>query len=175
MSQQEIITKIKALIAKDELEQALALLTAIYTKNDQLDQLILQSAQFHSLKKDQQKGVIDYGEQQKYFNLFRSNILGFVNDLPAIKITEEKEGKKVLKESYQLAKARINVLTILLELASAETISKIYQLSKIKQRKLVVQCLNELTEVGYIEKKKIGSNVSWQLTDSGINFARSFL
>ncbi len=175
MLQQEITTKIKSLIAKDELEKALALLTEIYTSNDQLDQLILQSGKFHALKKDQQKGIIDYGEQQKYFNQFRSNILDFVNDLPTIKITDEKEAEKVLKASYQLAKARIKVLTILLELATAETISKIYQLSNTKQRKLVVQCLNELTEVGYVEKKKIGSNMLWQLTDTGIKFAKSLI
>ena len=74
-----------------------------------------------------------------------------------------------------VASARGKILQILLELETAETISKIYQLSKIKQRKLVVECLNELTEAGYIEKKKIRANVSWQLTDSGINFAKSLL
>lgn len=175
MKQPSLVDELKALLAKNELEKVIDLLSKNFADNDQLDQLILQSGQFHALKKDQQKGVMDYGEQQKYFNQFRSNILDFVNDLPEVKIVDEQEGKKQLKANYQLAKARINILTVLLEITTAETISKIYQLSNIKQRKLVVQCLNELTEVGYIEKKKIGSNVYWQLTDSGIPFAKSFI
>jgi len=175
MKQSSLVDELKALLAKNELEKVINLLSKNFSDNDQLDQLILQSGQFHALKKDQQKGIIDYGEQQKYFNQFRSNILDFLNDIPAVKIEDKQEEKKQLKVNYQLAKARISVLTVLLEITAAETISKIYQLSKLKQRKLLVQCLNELTAVGYIEKKKIGPTVYWQLTDSGIPFAKSFI
>ena len=70
---------IKTLIAKDELAKAIQLLTDNYAESEQLDQLILQSGRYQSLKKDQQKGIIDYEAQQKLLNQLRANVLEFIN------------------------------------------------------------------------------------------------
>ncbi|MEM1122067.1 MAG: hypothetical protein AAGJ18_16600 [Bacteroidota bacterium] len=171
----EITDKVKNLIAKNELAKALKILLEANQNNEGLDQLILQSGQLAALQKDQQKGIIDYGEQQKYLNQFRANLLDFVNKSPAISPNANTVNSKKLKGDYQKAKARVAVLQVLTGLEEGQTITYIYQAAKIKQRKLVVSCLNELQEVGYVDKEKVSGTIYWKLNKAGEVFAEELI
>ena len=79
MTYQELEIQINNLIAKDEIEAAIALLSQYYQGNERLKAIVLQSGRFHALRKDQISGVLDYATVQRHLNQLRSHILDFVN------------------------------------------------------------------------------------------------
>lgn len=165
-------TKIRELIAKDEIENAIKLLTVSFQKSEQIDHLILQAGKYVALKKDQREGVIDYDKAQRAWNKLRKDILEFSNEkIDKEFLTEEKNKLSELKIQYRLSVARLAVLKVLNSLEDGETITRIYQLSQLKNRKFVVQVLQELEEVNFVEKTKIDKLVYWKLSKEGISFA----
>jgi hypothetical protein len=56
MNIQELTTKIRALIAKDEIEKAIKELSAYFKDDNRLDDIILQSGRYHSALKEKGKG-----------------------------------------------------------------------------------------------------------------------
>ncbi len=78
MNFSELEIQIKDLIAKDEIEEAIGLLTKYFRGNNRLDDIVLQSGRYHSLRKDQIKGIVDYAEFNNSLNQLRANILSFL-------------------------------------------------------------------------------------------------
>jgi len=86
MDFKELETQIKELIAKDRVETAIKLLSKYFKNDPRLDEILLQSGQYHALLKDRGRGTIGYDEAKKILNQLRVNILGFIR-------SEEEESK----------------------------------------------------------------------------------
>lgn len=187
MKNKALELQIKQLIAKDELEQAIQLLSAHFHNNSKLDEILLQSARYHSLLRDQRKGIVDYLEVRKTLNLLRADVLAFLK----LELTEERTSvsEEVSKEvaeqekpisisqKLRLSLARLSVLWILKKENNSPkgvTISGIHKKSKTKSRKNIYESIVEMEQGALIEKNKIGNRTYWKLTEKGKNLAEEF-
>ena len=183
MTYLELEKQINNLIAKDEIEAAIALLSQYYQNNERLKAIVLQSGRFHALKKDQINGVIDYATVQQYLNQLRSNILDFVKSQQGVPLPEDKPGNSAtggevdIKSQYRASLARAAVLLILKQGHDGRegmTITEIHKAAQLKGRKYIVGALQEMEENDWAEKNKIGRMSFWKLSEEGSKLAREF-
>lgn len=183
MTYLELEKQINNLIAKDEIEAAIALLSQYYQNNERLKAIVLQSGRFHALKKDQINGVIDYATVQQYLNQLRSNILDFVKSQQGVPLPEDNPENKAGKgkpggiEPYRASLARVAVLLILEqghEGREGLAITEIHKATQLKSRKYIVAALQEMEANGWVEKNKIGRMSFWKLSEQGSKLAREF-
>ena len=180
MKLKDLEKTIKNLVAKDEIAEAIDLLSAAFENHPIINDIILQSGRYHSLKKEQLKGTIDFDTIQTYLNQLRANILTFIqsqkNNATFKKPTNNGE-HITLEGAYKFSLARISTLWLLTDRKRREnklSISEICQLTNNKSRKFVVQSLNELEQNNFIEKIAEGKRVYWSCTDKGIALAKKF-
>ncbi len=180
MTYPELEIQINNLIAKDEVEAAIALLSRYFHGDEKLQAIVLQSGRFHSLKKDQRNGVIDYATVQQHLNQLRASILDFVRSHKGSPLLEESpektdSGKTVdLKTAYLASLARITVVLALKEAPEGMAITGIQQVTQVKGRKYVVQALQEMEEAGWVEKRKEARAAYWNLSEKGSKMAEEF-
>ncbi len=167
---------IKELISKDEYELAVKSMQA-YLKDQgkEINQLILQSGRYNSLKNDHIKGVINYSTLQEQLNQLRANLLAIL-DSEREKSLNAKASKKArnapIKE-YQLSFVRIFVLKTLLTLEPNENglqIGEIHKLSNIQNRKFIPDVLYDFKENRLVEQEVISQKTFWKLTEKGRHF-----
>ncbi len=183
MKNKALELQIKHLIAKDELEQVIQLLSAHFHNNSKLDEILLQSGRYHSLLRDQRKGIVAYLEVQKTLNQLRADILAFLTlELKEEIIPPSQEVSKNEKpinaaQKLRLSLARLSVLWILKRESNnpkGVTISGIYKKSKTKSRKNIYESIVEMEQGALIEKIKVGNRNYWKLTEKGKKLAKEF-
>ncbi|MCO6477615.1 MAG: hypothetical protein J5I94_13375 [Phaeodactylibacter sp.] len=180
MTYHELELQINNLVAKDEVEAAIALLSRYFHGDEKLQAIVLQSGRFHSLKKDQMNGVIDYATVQQHLNQLRASILDFVRAHKGSPLPEESpEGAASgsegdIKTAYRASLARVAVALALREAPEGMAITGIQRVAQIKSRKYVVQALQEMEKSGWVEKRKEGRAAYWKLSERGSKMAEEF-
>lgn len=172
----ELEIQINNLIAKDEVEAAIALLSRYFHGDEKLKAIVLQSGRFHSLRKDHMNGVIDYNSVQQYMSQLRVNILDFVQARRGELLPEEQasESEPDIRELYRASLARVSVALALRQEPEGLPITKIQQAAQVKNRKYVVRALQEMEANGLADKNKVGKAAYWKLTDQGSKEAEVF-
>lgn len=127
MNFQELETQIKELIAKDNIETAIELLTEYFQKDERLDEIILQSGIYFSAIKNHEKGVIGFEELNKTLKQLRANILSYLK-------SEEEEimfKNKVFNENSQ-AKDDDTLIPVFFSLGSPHTSAQADYIEKLR-------------------------------------------
>jgi len=132
MTYQEFEQTAKEYVANDKLAEAISLMSAYFKDEPDIDAIILQSGRYHSLKRDQQNGTIDYNTLQTAFNQLRANILSFLERHQPIssETTASTSENTSMEEKINLSHARISILRLLQDNQENEngmTISQIQQ------------------------------------------------
>lgn len=163
----ELETKIEHLIAIDDMESAIALLLLHFQDQTQLEELIILSGIYHSLRKDMHKGIVAYEEVQRVLNQLRISILEFTKRAAALPLQQP----QTITESYFLSLARLTILW-LLQPSAAETpafsLSEIHQQSGIKSRKYIANTIYEMEQYDLVEKFKAENITYWKLAEKGV-------
>lgn len=133
MNFQELESQIKELIAKDEIEQCIKVLSGYFSKSEKLDSIILQSGRFYSIQKDQSKGTIDYAEFQKVLNQLRENILDFIKS--------EEENSKYKDQVFQSddVGTSIDTIPVFFSLGTPHTETQMAYIEELKTHLLKYQ------------------------------------
>ncbi|HPI28831.1 MAG TPA: hypothetical protein PLS75_10170 [Candidatus Marinimicrobia bacterium] len=93
------------LIAKDELEQAISMLSNLLQNSPKLDEVILQSGRLNDIKKQIRLGIVDFNKVHIERNRIRAALLSFVGE-----IEETMEDHPVIKQEVeQIPEAKILV------------------------------------------------------------------
>jgi len=169
---------IKTLVAKDEIAEAIDLLSATFENHPVINDIILQSGRYHSLKKEQLNGTMDFDTIQTYINQLRANILTFIQsqkDSAVFKETAKNGANITIEGAYKFSLARISTLWLLTDRKQSEnklSISDICQLTNNKSRRFVVESLNELEQNNLVEKISEGKKVYWSINDKGRALAK---
>ena len=147
-----------------------------FSENPNLDEIIIQSGMYHSLRKDQRLGIIDSSEVQRNLNQLRLNILEFVRCEKENQESlngEDKQKKGRYDSLFKQSLARLCVLCILKkeEESNGLTIKELQEKSKTESRMWIVKSLHEMEEYGLLEKLKIGKFTNWKLTKTGLLLA----
>ena len=178
MTFKEFEQTIKNYVANDKLAEAISLMSAYFKDDPDINDIILQSGRYRSLKKDQQNGTVDYNTLQTAFNQLRANILTFLEQhQPPSSGNSSTHENKSIEERMNLSHARISILWLLQDNQQPEnglTISKIHQLANTHSRKFIVLALQEMAESGLLERNKVEKTVYWRLTEKGDEIADRF-
>jgi len=177
--------QIKELIAQGDIETSIHLLSEHFQNNPRLDEIILQSGMYHTLRRDQMQGIITYTEVQQKLNQLRANILRFIK-LEAKKADSIAESSKSTTnqskdESYDQklwhSLARLCVLQLLRavpEQPPGWTVSAIFQKSGVQNRKYVFQALDEMETADMVLKFRIDGTTYWKLSEAGEQMIDAF-
>jgi len=176
MKYHDFETKIRALVAADELKKAIDLLVTYFEDNPKLDEIIIKSGNYNALKKDQRLNIVSHEEVQRNFNKLRLSILEFVRLEKENQILQKNTSERQNKRYDSLFKhslARLCVLCILKTEAIQDglTIKKIQEKSKTKSRMWIVKSIHEMVEYGLVERLEPGKFVHWRLTKKGLVLA----
>ncbi len=177
MTFQEFEQTIKTYVANDKLAEAISLMSAYFKDDPDINDIILQSGRYRSLKKDQQNGTVDYNTLQTAFNQLRANILNFLEQHQPATTNAQDTHHSSIEERMNLSHARISILWLLQDNPQQEnglTISKIHQLANTHSRKFIVLALQEMADAGLIERNKVEKTVYWRLTEKGDEIADRF-
>ncbi|MCB0555300.1 MAG: hypothetical protein KDD02_17265 [Phaeodactylibacter sp.] len=176
MTYQELEIQINNLIAKDEIEAAIALLSTYFSGHEALKDIVLQSGRYHSLRRDQRSGVVDYATVQQTLNQLRASILEFVRsvksaNLPGHGIQTTADIKHRIVAEFRPALAKVAVLLLLKRKEAALTITEIYQLSRVKSRKHIHEVIKIMEELELVEREKRERINYWKLSQKGRKLA----
>jgi len=176
---EELINNIRHLIGQDELESAIDILSESFHGNEALDDLIMQSARYHNLQKELKNGTITGVEVKTELNTLRRNILTFLRAEEATlhDHTSDQDQIQAYRTDFLLSLTRVKVIKVLLshdQQAIGLDITTLQRLSGIKRRKLVVDVLNELLEIEYLNKEKKEGKTCWRLSPEGVAFFEKF-
>lgn len=171
MSFPELEATIKDLVKKNNIQKAIACLFTGFQDEENLENIILLSARYHSIENDYANGVIDYDAFQKTMNQLRINILSFIKKAvkPTPLVTHS------IENQYRLSLARICVLWILKQEQNdppALNMSKIHALSQLKNRKYIAESIREMEQSNLINKCKVEKIICWKLTEKGVTLAQ---
>ncbi|MCB0547347.1 MAG: hypothetical protein KDD19_07130 [Phaeodactylibacter sp.] len=177
MTFEELEIQVSNLIAKDEVEAAITLLSRYFHGNEKLQAIVLQSGRFHSLRKDQMNGVIDYATVQQQLNQLRAGILDFVRSQKSNPLWENiqevttPEVEVNYQELYRVSLTRVAVALALREAPEGLSITRVHQVSGGQRRKYIVLALKEMEAGGLIEKHKMSRTTYWKLSEAGSKLA----
>lgn len=93
MEIQTFLDQVRSLIAKDDLPAALHQLRSLLENSPNLDEVILQSARFHDIRKQIRKGIIVQEDANLTKNQIRAGLLDLLRE-----IEEEGKGESIQKE-----------------------------------------------------------------------------
>ncbi len=174
----ELEQQIRTLIAKDEIAAAIDLLNNSFEGQEGIDAIILQSGRYHSLKKEQLNGTIDFDTLQTSLNQLRANILSFVNTQKELLRNSANPYKSnTIHHDLKLSMARISILWLLVDTQQDEdglSIKEICDQTKTESRKNIYESLEEMADGELVEKIRIGNNTFWKITEKGITTAEQF-
>lgn len=132
MDFKELETQIKELIAKDDIETAIKLLSKYFQNDPRLDEILLQSGQYHALLKDKVRGTIDYEEVTRMSNKLRANILSFIRS----EAEESKFKEKVFQSEDGPAADDHNNIDVFLSVGSPHREEQVEYIEKLKDHLL---------------------------------------
>jgi hypothetical protein len=133
MNIQELTTKIRALIAKDEIEKAIKELSAYFKDDNRLDDIILQSGRYHSALKEKGKGTVGFEEVNKILNQLRENILDLLN------AEEERHNYKEQVFEADNIQAHEGLIPVFFSVGSPHKDSQVDYIEKLKAHLLKYQ------------------------------------
>ena len=174
----ELEQRIRTLIAKDEIAAAIDVLNTSFEDQEGMDAIILQSGRYHSLKKEQLNGTIDFDTLQTSLNQLRANILSFVNtqkELAHIGANHSKSN--TIKQDLKLSMARISILWLLFDTQQNKdglSIKEIVDQTNTESRKNIYESLEEMADGELVEKIRVDNNTFWKITEKGITIAEQF-
>jgi len=178
MNFKELEQTAKSYIAKDQLEEAISLMSAYFKEESSVNEILLQSGRYHSLKKDQLNGTVDYTTIQTSFNQLRASMLTFLEKhQPTIHSESSSIDKKTMEEELKLSHARISILWLLQDNqgnTKGLTVSQIHHLAKTQNRKFIALALQELAKNGLVERERLNNTTYWCLTEKGDQLADKF-
>lgn len=174
----ELERQVRTLISKDEIAAAIDLLNDSFEGQEGIDAIVLQSGRYHSLKKEQLNGTIDFDTLQTSLNQLRANILNFVNTQKELVHTDANLRKSnTIKHDIKLSMARISVLWLLVDTQQDEyglSIKEICAQTNTESRKNIYESLEEMADGELVEKIRVGNNTFWKITEKGITTAEQF-
>ncbi len=174
----ELEQQIRTLISKDEIAAAIDLLNNSFEGQEGIDAIILQSGRYHSLKKEQLNGTIDFDTLQTSLNQLRANILTFVNTQKEMDQIDGNSNKSnTIKRDLKLSMARISILWLLVDIQQNEdglSITEIREQTNVESRRNIHQSLEEMADGELIEKIRVGNNTFWKITEKGLTIAEQF-
>ena len=174
----ELEQQIRILISKDEIAAAIDLLNNSFEGQEGIDAIILQSGRYHSLKKEQLNGTIDFDTLQTSLNQLRANILTFVNTQKEMdQIGGNSNKSNTIKRDLKLSMARISILWLLVDIQQNEdglSITEIREQTNVESRRNIHQSLEEMADGELIEKIRVGNNTFWKITEKGLTIAEQF-
>lgn len=178
MKPEALKTEIRSLIANDKLEEAIKILTDYFDGHEELDQIIIQSARYTSLKKEVALGAIAPSEATQELNVLRRNVLAFIREETAfLHSPKETFSAKDYEAMFALSWTRIAVAKLFMvsyQENTSLTISAIVKSAALKSRKLVVDFIKEMEALQFIVKEKINGETCWKLTREGVQFFKKF-
>ena len=173
----EQLARIKGLIAKAKLKEAVDLLLHYAVEESTMHEnaIISLSSKYYELEEMSRNTIIVLTDYQRLRNQVIINMLEWVE-------TFEQELEEVvldislasIKEMYALSIARTKILTVLLEATDGLNIKDIHEASNLKQRKFMIAALNELMAVGIIERYRIDGVSLNRLTEEGRKIAKKW-
>lgn len=174
----ELEQQIRTLISKDEIAAAIDLLNISFEDQEGIDAIILQSGRYHSLKKEQLNGTIDFDTLQTSLNQLRANILAFVNTQKEMdRLDANPRKSNTIKHDLKLSMARISILWLLVDTQQSEdglSITEICEQTNVESRRNIHQSLEEMADGELVEKIRIGKNTFWKITEKGVTIAEQF-
>ncbi len=180
MSKSQILPLIRSLIANDQLMEAIELLLTSLKSSNLINEVILLSARYQSIARESNQGRIDFEDAQRQLNQLRGNILSLAEQLPEDELKTQSpndSSSKDLTEEFYQSLARVTVVWLLAQKPHLEkglSITEVVKLSRLNQRKRIVQTLQELEQCGRIEKYKSNNLIYWKLSNSGRELAEDF-
>lgn len=178
MNLTELERQIRILISKDEIAAAIDLLNDSFEGQQGIDAIILQSGRYHSLKKEQLNGTIDFDTLQTSLNQLRANILNFVNNQKELMRNSANQCKSsTINHDMKLSMARISILWLLVDTQHDEdglSIKEIVDQTNTGSRKNVYESLEEMADGELVEKIRVGNNTFWKITEKGVTIAEQF-
>lgn len=177
MTPKEQLTKIKKLVAKAKLKEAVDLLLHYAVEQFPMHEnaLISLSSKYYELEEMSRNTTIVLTDYQR----LRSQVI--INMLEWVEMFELELEEPVLdvsltsiKENYALSIARISVLKVLLKAADGLSIKAIHEASNLKQRKFMITVLNELIATGIVERYRTEDVSLNRLTEQGRKIANKW-
>lgn len=178
MKPEALKTEIRSLIAKDKLEDAIKILTDYFDGHEKLDEIIVQSARYNSLKKEVALGAIAATEATQELNVLRRNVLAFIREemvMPGAQ--KDSSSAKEYETIFALSFTRIFVAKVFIgsfQEDTALTITAVVKATELTSRKLVVDFIKEMEALQFIVKEKINGETCWKLTREGVQFFKKF-
>lgn len=133
MDFRELVSKVRALIAKDDIEKAINALSSYFKQDKRLDDIVLQSGRYHSALKEKEKGTVGFEEVNKILNQLRGNILSLLN--------AEEERKKFKEQIFDADENQTNedLIPVFFSLGSPHQDSQVDFIEKLKAHLLKYQ------------------------------------
>ncbi|MCG8326978.1 MAG: hypothetical protein MI974_04790 [Chitinophagales bacterium] len=178
MTSKEAKKQIQELVAQDELEAAIKLLASYFENNKRLDDILMQSAQYHAYQKGLRNGLISFAEVQQQLNYLRSNILSFIREEQASTPSIDNIQKEI-QSDYKHAIAKVCTIRLLshhIYMESGLSITSLQKHSRVKNRKYIATTIRELEAYGFVIKNgnDRDENTLYKLTETGIKLADEF-
>ncbi len=155
MLDKQLLQKIRKLIAKGQLNDALSELVMIAANEEmkEYNDLLLLSAKYKELEKLELDNRISFENYQKGSHQLLRSLITMLDDLEKGTLSTVKPGSTPsLAEIYKTSVARTKVIQVLIASEKGLTIKAIYQLSDLKYRKYLVAALDELIAGGIVER-----------------------
>ncbi|GEM_PF-6370794 len=177
MTAKEQLQKIRRLIAKAKLKEAVDLLLD-YAESElsaQVDEMIAISSKYYEVEEMARNTTIAMTDYQR----IRSQlIIQLLEKVAAFEAELDVEIGAVplidVQETYKLSIARTKILTVLIAAADGVSIKVIQKESGLKNRKYLIAALNELISAEIVERYKMDGVSLNRLTEQGKGIIRKW-
>lgn len=172
MTLQELIERVRGLIAKAKIKEAFDVLLSFPDKEKNLksNELLALSAKYHDLERMQLNTSISYENYQTYAGKIQRSLIEFVDNLEK-NITKDVVvlpivNKRLTSVIYKTAVGRTKVLEVLFQAKDGLSIKEISEHSGLSNRKYLIAALDELMEAGVVERyRKDGKSLNILLAE----------
>lgn len=170
MTLKEQLQKIKALIAKAKLKEAVDLLLsyAELEASAQVNEIIALSSKFYELESRSKKTTIATEDYQRLRSQLIFTLLEWVTTFEMEErapVTDQ--SLDTIKATYQLSIARTKVVQVLRDTTKGLSIKAIQETTGLTQRKFLIDVLEELIAVELVKRYRLDGVSLNVLTDLG--------
>ncbi|MCB0631746.1 MAG: hypothetical protein R2824_21770 [Saprospiraceae bacterium] len=171
MHKRELVDRVKFLLAQGEINEAIQLLLQYVNRKEEINTIVNQSGRYRDLMNMVSVGIISHTDYLRDLNNLRWNILNLLDSIEETDINPSPVPSiKGMKGEYLRALARIRVLELLKDSEHGLTVTEVHSGSGIRQRKYIVSSLNELKELGIIERYRYEKQTLNKLSSIGKDF-----
>lgn len=178
MHQLELVEKVKLLLAQGDLNEAIQLLLRYVNRKEEINTIINQSGRYRDLMDMVAQGIISHNDYLRDLNTLRWSILKLLDSLEETDIQNSNATSASIKEmkgTYLLSLARIRVLKLLRESEQGLTITELHTGSGMMQRKYVVSSLEELKQLGIVDRYRLNDRALNKLSQIGRVFVADLM